>query len=96
MKRSPFSRLALVLPGVIVLFGIITIFTYNRADSDWGIFSAFGGFIIAIFIGAITSVVFASVAIARKEPESGIGLILAVPSICLLLWVGVEYLRVAL
>ena len=64
-----------------LVFGVCTVFTYKRTGSDWGLLSAFGGLFIALFWGAILSVVFSALAFVRKESKAKATLLLSLPAL---------------
>lgn len=94
MSRSPCAKLAFVIPGAAVLLGILTVFAYDRPESDWGLFSAFGGLFKLVLIGAIASLILSILAFARRETKAMSTLIVSLPSLLLVVWAGVGYSQV--
>jgi hypothetical protein len=93
MKKPVIAYLSFLLPALAILYGVFTVFSFERADSDWGLLSGFAGLIIAVFVGSVLSVIFSALSFLRKESIARSTLYLSLPSFCLIIWATWGYLN---
>ena len=93
MKKPIVAYLSFILPALAIIYGIYTVFIFERSESDWGLLSGFVGLIVAVFAGASLSVILSALSFLRRERIARNTLYLSIPSLCLLLYVGIAFLN---
>jgi len=91
LKRSTSTLFSFLALAVAFSCGILTVFAYERSESDWGIFSAFRGLFISLTVGSVAVVLFSACAFIRRERRATASLLVSIPSLCFALWAGFSY-----
>jgi hypothetical protein len=88
--KSPLANAALIVPALIVGIGFIYAFRGPIPSGDWGGMTIFFRAGIGMGIAAIVAIVFCGLSFARREPRCEVSLMVAVPSVLYLGWIGVN------
>ncbi len=65
---------------------------YERSESDWGLFSAFGGFFVSLIVGSVVVVLLSAYAFIRRERMAQVSLLISLPCLCFALWAGFGFI----